>query len=239
MSGKISGMVWDLDLPHPELLVLLAITDHANHDGRNMYPGVALLAWKTGYSARTVVRILNKLIKRGILVRERQPGRPSVFHANLDAAPRKAPRPTKTRKRKSSDIAMSYDNLSLVTSARVDKTSSSDMPSAKVIDEPSRSEPSSDRDGLTDQQKVIRALAQFHEAACGQMVAGWARKDMDALAEDFSLARIEEAIAQAEGRRIEKPFAYLRRVLLNIKALPPAAPAKPAGFWGRDFTDGE
>ena len=44
MSGKISGMVWDLDLPHPELLVLLAITDHANHDGRNMYPGVALLA---------------------------------------------------------------------------------------------------------------------------------------------------------------------------------------------------
>ncbi len=216
MSGKISGMVWDLDLPHPELLVLLAITDHANHDGRNMYPGVALLAWKTGYSARTVVRILNKLIKRGILVRERQPGRPSVFHANLDAAPRKAPRPTKTRKRKSSD-----------------------MPSAKVIDEQSRSEPSSDRDGLTDQQKAIRALAQFHEAACGQMVAGWARKDMDALAEDFSLARIEEAIAQAEGRRIEKPFAYLRRVLLNVKVLPPA-PAKPAAsFWGRDFTDGE
>ena len=78
MSGKISGMVWDLDLPHPELLVLLAITDHANHDGRNMYPGVALLAWKTGYSARTVVRILNKLIERGILVRERQPGRPGV-----------------------------------------------------------------------------------------------------------------------------------------------------------------
>lgn len=61
MSGKISGLVWDLDLPHREVFVLLAITDHADHDGRNMHPSLELLAWKTGDSRRTVIRILNKL----------------------------------------------------------------------------------------------------------------------------------------------------------------------------------
>ena len=63
MSGKISGQVWDLDLPHTELFVLLAITDHADHDGRNMFPSIDLLAYKTGYSRSTIIRTLNRLHK--------------------------------------------------------------------------------------------------------------------------------------------------------------------------------
>ncbi len=33
MSGKISGMVWDADLPRNLKYVLLAYADHADHEG--------------------------------------------------------------------------------------------------------------------------------------------------------------------------------------------------------------
>ena len=195
------------------------------------------LAYKPHLSVRTVYRILGELIEAGYVVRSAVKGedgkfkywRYDVFDTPID-----------------NEARAKFDKVVSGTVDAVSKRKSEVMRAkTRFVDDGTHTktekEESTNRDGdgLTDQQKAIRALAQFHEAACGQMVAGWARKDMDALAEDFSLARIEEAIAQAEGRRIEKPFAYLRRVLLNIKALPPATPAKPAGFWGRDFTDGE
>lgn len=62
------SQVWDLDLPHNELLILLAMTDHADHDGKNIYPSMGLIAWKTGYSERQVRRVVHKLVKSGVLV---------------------------------------------------------------------------------------------------------------------------------------------------------------------------
>lgn len=70
MSGKVMGHVWDLDLPHNKLIVLLAYTDHAQHDGRNIYPSVGLIAWKTGYSERQVQRITKELVKDELLIPE-------------------------------------------------------------------------------------------------------------------------------------------------------------------------
>ena len=69
MSAKLMGQVWDLDLPHHEQSVLLALADHADHMGRNAHPGVELLAWKTGYSERQVQRILHALEAHRIIVR--------------------------------------------------------------------------------------------------------------------------------------------------------------------------
>lgn len=68
MSAKASGRVWDLDLPHNKRLVLLAMADHADHEGRNIYPSLDLIAWKTGYSYRQVRRIVEELKQDGILV---------------------------------------------------------------------------------------------------------------------------------------------------------------------------
>lgn len=138
MSGKIMGMVWDLDLPHPECFVLLAITDHADHEGRNMHPGIALLAWKTGYSERTVQRILKQLVARGILLCRQRPGKTTVYDANFAAPPRKSVRlippprgdilsPVR------GDTAVSGDNLSPVTNWHA----GGDTPSANVSHEPS------------------------------------------------------------------------------------------------------
>jgi predicted transcriptional regulator len=234
MSGKISGQVWDLDLPHREMFVLLAITDHADHDGNNMHPSVDLVAWKTGFSRRTVIRILNKLVDRGVLVRVTRPGYTSMYSANLDAAPKKKARPKVKRTR---DTAMTHVNLSPVPTSRVKRTGGCATPSANLAQEPSV-ETSIDQDEvLTERQKATRALYAFYERASGHMgMSIGARMDMDALAEEYSLAKIEAAIEASEGRTLNQPFAYLRRVLMNVSVVPKSTPAATSGPWGRELT---
>jgi len=68
MSVKIMGLVWDLDIPQNEKFVLLAYADHADHNGDNMFPSVALVAKKTGYSERSVQRTTRSLEEKGYLV---------------------------------------------------------------------------------------------------------------------------------------------------------------------------
>lgn len=102
MSGKVMGEVWELDLPFNESYVLLSLADHASHDGTRVFPGVALTAWKTSYSARNVQRILRKLEDRGLLVpvahEEGGRGNATEYRIDLSAAPRKPPFEPKTEK---------------------------------------------------------------------------------------------------------------------------------------------
>jgi hypothetical protein len=72
MSVKIMGIVWEADLPQREKFVLLAYADHADHDGNNIFPSVGLIAWKTGYDARTIQRITKKLIEDGYMIPQGQ-----------------------------------------------------------------------------------------------------------------------------------------------------------------------
>ena len=67
MSVKIMGMVWDSDLPRDEKYVLLAYADHADHEGRGIFPSYGRIAWKTGYSRRQVMRITDSLTSKNIL----------------------------------------------------------------------------------------------------------------------------------------------------------------------------
>jgi len=69
MSVKIMSQVWELDIDHSEMIVLLAMADHADDDGQNCYPSNAYLAWKTGYSDRQVRRVLRTLESIGIITR--------------------------------------------------------------------------------------------------------------------------------------------------------------------------
>lgn len=55
-------------MPRDEKFILLAYGDHADHDGGNVYPSVALIARKTGYSERSVQSISRKLEREGRLV---------------------------------------------------------------------------------------------------------------------------------------------------------------------------
>ena len=69
MSAKISGLVWELQLPREEKYVLLCLADHADHEGNNVYPSIGLIAWKSDYSERRVQELMRRLERRGLLVK--------------------------------------------------------------------------------------------------------------------------------------------------------------------------
>lgn len=93
MSWKISGACWDLELPANKLMVLLAMADHADHEGNNVFPSMGLIAWKTGYSERQVRRIVKALVDDGILVeRVKVKGAVTRYSINLSAGKPKPPR---------------------------------------------------------------------------------------------------------------------------------------------------
>jgi hypothetical protein len=62
------GLVWDMDIPANEKLVLLAYADHAHHDGTGIYPAIKTIMKKTGYSERSVQEITRSLEKNGLLI---------------------------------------------------------------------------------------------------------------------------------------------------------------------------
>jgi len=68
MSVLIMGQVFNLELESTKKFVLLAYVDHADHDGKNIYPSVATIAKKTGYSERTIQRVTRELEKDGYLI---------------------------------------------------------------------------------------------------------------------------------------------------------------------------
>lgn len=70
MSVKVSGAVWDSELDRATKYVLLALADHAKHDGTDVYPSIGLVSWMTGYDERQVRRIVRQLEAEGILKRE-------------------------------------------------------------------------------------------------------------------------------------------------------------------------
>lgn len=55
------GQVWELKLKPAEKYVLLAYVDHADHEGKNIHPSQALIAWKTGYTLRQIRTITARL----------------------------------------------------------------------------------------------------------------------------------------------------------------------------------
>jgi hypothetical protein len=94
MSIKLMSEVWHLELDHPQLLMLLAIAFHADDQGR-AFPGVAYLAWKTGYSERMVQRHLRALEHSGLITVTRFQqggrGRATEYLLQLHNATRKPP----------------------------------------------------------------------------------------------------------------------------------------------------
>lgn len=93
MSAKLLGWVWDLQLKRADREILLALADHADHDGY-CQPGVPLLAWKTDYSERQVQRILRELEGSGlveIVAADTGRGKVRRYRLRLDKGVRKSP----------------------------------------------------------------------------------------------------------------------------------------------------
>lgn len=87
------GALWEKQLHENELLIMLALGDHADHTGGNAHPSTKLLAWKTGYSKRQVQRILRTLEENGWITAVAAAGRrkPTTYRINLADIPEKPP----------------------------------------------------------------------------------------------------------------------------------------------------
>jgi hypothetical protein len=71
--------------------MMQALGDHANDDGTRVFPGLRLIARKTGYSERQAKRIIAELLKLGalVLVTPATRKRPNEYRVNLAAVPAK------------------------------------------------------------------------------------------------------------------------------------------------------
>lgn len=81
------SLVWELDLPPNKRLVLLAYADHADDDGDRVYPSLARIAHKTGYSVDQVRRLSQELVREGLMVLVEQGsgrGRPNRYRLALE-----------------------------------------------------------------------------------------------------------------------------------------------------------
>ena len=134
MSVKQMALVWEHEFPHNKQSIMLALTDHANDQGQNIFPSVARIAWKTGYSKRQVSRIIRSLTEDKVLVKVRfsSQHRPNEYRVNWKKTKRKAEFITKARADKMSTLKKSESTSGNtrvdVSSSRVD-TAESTKPS--------------------------------------------------------------------------------------------------------------
>lgn len=68
MSFELMRQVWRLELKGTEQHVLMAMADYANDEGGHCYPSVARLAWKTGCSESTIVRTIDRLVAKNVVI---------------------------------------------------------------------------------------------------------------------------------------------------------------------------
>ena len=78
MSIALMTAIWEMDFTPVDKLVLLALADWANEDGK-CWPSIAKIAAKTGCGERTVQRALREAENRGLLTRHENKGKGCVY----------------------------------------------------------------------------------------------------------------------------------------------------------------
>ncbi len=98
MSVRVMTMVWALDLPDSQKIVLLALADSANDDG-HCWPSMASLKKKCSKSERTIQGVIKDLVEAGHLTRNEVLGRGCNYHVHprSDCAPADSAPPQRLR----------------------------------------------------------------------------------------------------------------------------------------------
>ena len=68
MSIGLMQAAFNLVIPSTDKFVLVALANHAHHDGTGAYPSVARLARQTSFSERCVQKALRRLEKASLIV---------------------------------------------------------------------------------------------------------------------------------------------------------------------------
>lgn len=88
MSAKQMGLVFELAADTTRKMVMLALADHADPDGRHIFPSYTRVAGMTSLSKSTVRRVINELKTEGVLVEviKASPRKPATFNMRIDVA---------------------------------------------------------------------------------------------------------------------------------------------------------
>lgn len=93
MSVKMMTAVFGIDAVPLRKLLLIALADHADDDGENVWPSVPYLSWKTNLSESGVRKLMKRFRDDGVLIAvDREGGgrrRSVIYRLNLDALPAK------------------------------------------------------------------------------------------------------------------------------------------------------
>ncbi len=81
MSVRVMTLVWEIELPDSEKLVLLALADCANDEG-GCWPSMKTLAGKCSKSDRTVQAAIKSLVEKGHLSRIEQVGKGCHYYVH-------------------------------------------------------------------------------------------------------------------------------------------------------------
>lgn len=167
MSVKAQALVWDLECPKQcgditfkssHKYVLIAYADHADHNGKNIYPAVGTIARKTGLDERTVQRLTNDLESIGLLIDDGQ-----------------GPKGTNRWKL---PISEGGDKLTPLSFCQGDKDSDSlgdipsgDIPSGdKLTPELKEPKPLINKDS---KDRLIKVIANYGPSVFGNNMTGW------------------------------------------------------------------
>jgi predicted transcriptional regulator len=113
MSVKVLTLAWYVsDLTPPQRAVLVALADHADDEGRSIYPSVKKLSVKTSYHKRTVRRALHHLREFDLIVVEEASKRysPTAYRFDLVLIQTLGSRPDIEVGMEGSDLAESQPN---------------------------------------------------------------------------------------------------------------------------------
>lgn len=86
MSVRVMSLVWSLDLPDSQKIVLLALADCANDEG-HCWPSMATLAKKCSKGERTVQGVIKQLCDAGHITRKENPGKGCNYYLHPGATP--------------------------------------------------------------------------------------------------------------------------------------------------------
>jgi hypothetical protein len=81
MSIKLMTLVWDMELPTTQKIVLLALADNANDEGI-CWPSITTLEKKTSLHRATVIRTISELEDRSHLSRSSESGKTNTYRLN-------------------------------------------------------------------------------------------------------------------------------------------------------------
>lgn len=88
MSVRVMSLVWAIELPDSQKIVLLALADSANDEG-HCWPSMRSLVGKCSKGERTVQGVIKELVDAGHLTRREVPGKGCNYtvHPRTDCAP--------------------------------------------------------------------------------------------------------------------------------------------------------